>query len=110
MASPQPKPLDRRVAVLAPTTTRDASGGPVVTYAVSKTVWCNREDTGGRETRVAGALRGEADATFTLRWFDGLTAANRLRCESRDYDITACSEVGRRQFWLVAAAERKGQA
>lgn len=110
MASGQNKSLDRRVSVLTPTVTRDTDGGPVTTYTATRTVWCNREDTGGREVRTSDALRAEADAVFLLRWFSGLNSTNRLLCEGRTYDITSPpSEVGRRQYWRVLASEREGQ-
>lgn len=110
-SSPQIKPFDRKCSVLGPTVTVDASGGPVETYAVVKgPVWCRRDDTGGREVRVAGALRGESDCRFTLRWYDGLSSDMRIRCEGRTYDIISPPiEVGRRQYWVVECAEREGQ-
>jgi SPP1 family predicted phage head-tail adaptor len=111
MALPQPKPFDRRVEILTPTTARDAAGGSVETYTALKTVWCRREDTGGREVRTSDSLRGEADAVFTIRWFSGLLSTMRLYCENREYDITSPpEEMGRRQFWRISASEREGQA
>lgn len=105
------KQLDRRCSVLSPTTTRDDSGGPVVAYVIDKTIWCRRDDAGGREVRTSDALRSESDCVFTFRWFATLTSEQRILCEGRTYDITSPpSEVGRRQFWRVEASERQGQA
>jgi SPP1 family predicted phage head-tail adaptor len=97
------------VEILTPTTTRDAAGGPVETWAVSQTRWCRREDVGGREIRVAGQLRQETTAIFTLRWFDGFPGKSRLRQEDRTWDVIIATEVGRRQFLKVQAKERIGQ-
>ena len=104
------KQLDRRCSVLAPVDTRDASGGPVVAYAIERTIWCRRDDAGGRETRTSDALRGESDCVFTVRWFAGLNSTKRIECEGRTYTITAPpSEIGRRQWWEIMASEQEPQ-
>lgn len=91
------------------TTTLDAAGGPTQTYTLLRTVWCRREDSRGREGRVGEAVRGQRDAEFRLRWFDGLDETCRIVCEGKTYDVVSCDEYGRRQWWVVQAAQRKGQ-
>ena len=102
--------LDRRASILTPTTTRDADGGPVETFAATATRWCRRDEAGGREIRVAGQLRAETSALFTFRYFAGLTVKHRILCEGRTWDIVAINEGGRRQWLRVQTREREGQA
>ena len=101
--------FDRRASILKPTTTRDAAGGVVETYAEAESRWCRRADQGGAEFRYAGQLRAETTALFKFRYFTGLSEKDRIRCESRDWDIVSINEVGRRQFLHVQAKEREGQ-
>lgn len=109
MGFPVPR-FDRRCAILRPTLTRDADGGPVSTFATLRTVWCRRVDEGGREFRTSGALRAEARALFYTRFYADISTADRISCEGITYDIVAVSETGRRQGLMIQAAEREGQA
>lgn len=104
--------LDRKGTILVPTTTKDADGYPTTSYAAAAgpARWCRRDDIGGRELRVADALRSEAATVFTFNWFSGLTSEHRIQCEGRVYDIVAPpKEIGRRIRLEVAARERTAQ-
>jgi len=108
--SPQ---LDRRITVLSPTTTRDAAGGVVLTYGTYGTAWCNRMDKGSREFGFAGTTVDETTVIFRTRWSSSLAAITgdyRISHEGREFAVTAPTrEVGRRQFLLIEAKERKGR-
>lgn len=104
-----PIKFDRQAVILAPVETRDADGGPVTTYAPTKSVWCHRHDMTSREVRVANALRSETTAIFTFRWFSGLTPKHRIECEGVTYEIDPPKEIGRRQYLEVSAFDRPGQ-
>lgn len=104
--------FDRKATILVPTKGKDAAGYPNTTYAAAAGAarWCRRDDIGGREARVADALRSEAVTVFTFSWFTGLTSEHRIFCEGRTYDIVAPPvEIGRRMRLEVAARERPAQ-
>lgn len=100
--------LDRKADILEPTVTRDEDGGPTTTYGVVRSLWCNRTDRSSRETRVFSALRSETTALFTFRYFTGLTADHRIRCEGRTYNVQPPREISRRQYVEVEAEEVPG--
>lgn len=104
-----PARLDRRATILAPEQGRDSDGGPATFYIEEKTLWCQRLDKTAKQVNEASALRSEVVSEFTFRYFEGLTAKHRLRCEGRVYDIQPPREVGRRQWLVVEGRERSGQ-
>jgi SPP1 family predicted phage head-tail adaptor len=104
-----PLRFDRQATILAPTVSRDADGGPTHTFSSAGTRHCHRRDVTSREYRMAEALRSETTAIFTFRYFDGLTALHRIRCENRTYDLSPPKEIGRRRYIEVEAKERIGQ-
>ena len=108
---PETPIFDRRATVSTPTQTRDADGGPVLTFATLRTVWCRRVDQGGREFRTSGALRDEATAIFFMRYYSDIKAKDRITCENRTYEITSPpSEVGRRQQLQIECMEVGGHS
>ena len=100
--------LDRKAEILEPTVTRDEDGGPTTTFTVIKSLWCNRMDRSSRETRIFSALRSETTAIFTFRFFKGLTADHRIRCEGKIYNVQPPQEISRRQYVEVEAQEVPG--
>lgn len=104
--------FDRLCTILAPVSIVDSDGAPTESFEAYRTVWCRREDRGGRERRDSGAKRSESDCLFTIRYLGvpTLTTKHRVNCEGRTYEIEALSEGGRRQFWRIFASEVEGLA
>jgi SPP1 family predicted phage head-tail adaptor len=101
-----PTQLDRKCAILSPTVGRDADGGPTETFTTFRTVWCRKAEIGGREFRASGALREEATAMFTTRYYSDITANCRILIDGRTFEILAPpAEQGRKQFLKIQAAE-----
>jgi SPP1 family predicted phage head-tail adaptor len=102
--------LDRICLILAEASAKDSDGAPLRTFAPVKTTYCHRLDRGGRERRDSGAKRFDSDCEFTIRFISipNLTTKHRISCDGRIYEIESLSEVGRRQFWRVAASEVEG--
>lgn len=101
--------LDRRVELLKPVNSKDALGANVTTWVVDSFRWCRKDESGGRETRLAGQIREETTATFLFRFYPDISGAWRIREGTRQWDVLSAREVGRRQWTSVQAAERFGQ-
>jgi SPP1 family predicted phage head-tail adaptor len=101
--------FDRRVDLLRPVNAKDAMGGLSVTWTVDSTRWCRKDESGGRETRLAGQIRQETTAVFLFRYYPDINTSWRIQEGTRLWDIVAVKEVGRKQFTSVQAAERFGQ-
>jgi len=71
-------PLSRRIAIQRATEARDAAGGVTRTWATIATVWGKVEPLRGRELIEAQGVKSEATHKITIRWYDGLTAKDRL--------------------------------
>jgi SPP1 family predicted phage head-tail adaptor len=95
-----PGNLDRQVTIQSAATTRDASGGVVLTWSDVVTVWGHKAEQGGREFRSAGTVHAEATVLITIRYYAPLTTDHRLTVEGRTLDILAINEIGRRTHQL----------
>jgi len=103
-----PGKLDRRVEILAPLVTAStAGGGAEQAFVTEATGGGARADQGGREYNAFGALNAESTSVFTLRWREGMTTRNRLRCEGIEYDIRNISETGGRHVFLLVQAQAR---
>lgn len=98
-----PGKLDRRLTIQARTLTRDAAGGAVPSYADVDTVWAQKVETTGRESRIANQLRADTTIVFRIRYYADLTEQHRLLFEGRYYDVTQINEENRRETQLVQA-------
>ena len=101
--------LDRRVTLRAKTTLNDDLGQPVDTWADVVTLWAEKTDLRGREFFAAQAVNAEIETRFRLRWRAGVTAALRLVCDDRDYDIVSVAELGRREGLELMCKARADQ-
>ncbi len=90
---------------------RNASGESVKSWdppASFFEVWAQKEDLVGRELFVAQQIAAKTNTRFRIRYVDGVTPRETLRivCDGRDYDITAVSEIGRREGLEILAWAR----
>lgn len=90
--------MDRQVTLQARTTTRNAQGEDVATYADLATVWAEKIDLRGREFFAAQQSRAEVTTRWRIRYREDLRAVDRLVHQDVAYDVVAPpAEVGRRQ-------------
>ena len=88
--------LDRKVTIQAKTTTTDAFGGIVETWADDSTRWAKKIEQGGREFRAAGAINADVTTIFKMRYSADLTAQHRLSYGGRTYEILGITEGNER--------------
>lgn len=81
--------LDQRVALQQPTSTADAMGGCVTTFATVATVWAQVEPLSGREFEAAKAANSEVELKVIIRYYSGLTPKWRLQHGAKVYEILA---------------------
>lgn len=98
--------LRHQVTIEAPTTTPNAFGERVETWAPFATVWASREDLAGREAFVAAQWRADVTTRFTLRFLDGVTAKMRVNDGGTLYNIASVSDPEGRGRTLVIIAAR----
>lgn len=107
--------LNRRVVFEKRTVTQDELGQEQETWTAERVVWAHREDMSGEERFRADQELATRVATFTVRWFAGLNAADwRIRHDytyDRDgnpidllWDIEGIAEPKntRKQYWELS--------
>jgi len=99
--------MDRRVTILTYAPTRDAAGGVTEAWAEGDEVWAERRDQPGREFLANAQTNAATVASFYLRWREGITPKDRLRCEGLDYDISSMKEIGRRDGLEIVGTARR---
>ena len=82
-------PLRDRIDIQAPTTTKDAGGAAVVSYATVATRWGAVEELSARERIMAGATQARLSGRIRMRFYSGLATTHRLLNGSRTFGITA---------------------
>lgn len=102
--------LDRRVTIQTLTTTRDAFGQPIETWAELATVWAQRENAGVVERFQANQRFASAEVVFRIRWYpwaEGIDPkTNRAAFEGRTYNILGTEEIGRKEGLHIVAVAR----
>ena len=88
--------MNKRVEIQTKQTVRDAAGGAVHTWVTDDTVWANISPATGRELYAGEQVRAEVSHKVTMRYYDGLTTANRLLFGSRVFDINFIKNVDER--------------
>lgn len=105
--------LNQRVTVQQPSTTVDALGQRVETWADVFTDWAQALPLRGREFFEAGAMQSEATVRFRLRWRTGVAANMRVVWQGVPHAIVGdIINVGGRHEVLeimAAAGVRDGQ-
>lgn len=96
--------LDRRVTIQSATTTQDASGQPIETWATLAVVWAGRRDVRGSERFGAQQDFATRTATYRMYWLSGIHERMRLVDAGTTYRITGIA-ASRRQNWLELSVE-----
>lgn len=105
--------LNQWVTVQAPSSSVDALGQRVETWADVFEDWAQAQPLRGREFFAAGAMQSEATVRFRLRWRAGVAANMRVVWRGVAHAIVGEPiDVDGRQRWLeimAAAGIRDGQ-
>ncbi len=107
----QPGSLDRRITIQQNTTTRDAAGQPIPSWADLATVWAEVVPTGGREIFEAQQTGAETVAKFRIRYRGDVLRKMRVVYDTDNYDIADVAEdrrFERRQYEIITATARVG--
>jgi SPP1 family predicted phage head-tail adaptor len=102
---PQPGQLRHRVNVLRNTETGDGRGGSSSAWANVATVWAEVAPMQGRELFAAQQVNALTSHKITMRYFAGLTAADRIQFGSRSFNIRQVINVEEVNRWHELIAE-----
>ncbi len=103
--------LDKRITIQQASITRDAIGGPVVTWMDVATVWAHVHPLAGRELINAQSVYAEVTHYMIIRWqsvFDNpvTVAAMRVSYAGRHFNIGAAINIEEgRRFIVLSVAE-----
>ena len=101
--------MDRRISIQTQSAYQAADGAQLTTWTTVATVWAAKEDF--PESRrgqyfQAGQFNDLGYTQFTIRYYSGLTGAERIVCEGIIYQVFGAPiEIGRRQ-WTQILAQR----
>ena len=101
--------LDRRVQVRRAGLVDDGFGQVEAWADHGAPVWAAKKDISDGERFRALAVAANVTTRFQLRlsaFTAGITPADRLVCEGREYDISGIKEIGRRVGLEVTATAR----
>ena len=100
--------LKKRVTIQRRSRSVDEFGGQSPAWQDLATVWASFEPTGGKEGEQSGQVRAVAAFNIGMRYFEGLTAADRLVYNGRIFDIVNINDIEElhREFDITA---REGQ-
>lgn len=95
--------LNHRVTIQAQTSTQDAYGGAVTTWATFATVWASKKDLTGREFLAAAATQNSVQTKFTIRLLAGVLPSMRITHGADVYNIEAVLADGRDALLLMCS-------
>lgn len=101
--------LDRQITIQSATEAQATDGFPAKTWAniaTDPTVWAQVVPLRGRERFDAQQINAEVDTLFRTRWRSDLTEQMRIVYDSTPYDITALTEMGRRDGLEILTVAR----
>lgn len=98
--------MDRRITIQTKGVTYDTSGSEIITYTDIATVWANVDDKREKEGTEGKQLTASETTTFTVRYRTDVTPIDQIVYESKTYDITGISEIGRREGLAINAVYR----
>lgn len=81
--------MNQRVTIQQPSSSVDALGQRVETWADVATVWAQAQPLRGREFFAAGQVQSEASVRFRLRYRAGITGAMRVVWNAVPHAIVA---------------------
>ena len=98
--------LDRFVTIQRKGGTQDAFGQVVPSFTTLATVPCQKEDllsSSSLEVVEAAQEQTKTISKFTIRYYPGLTAKQRLVFEGETYEIVRVAERGRKRYTVLMA-------
>lgn len=93
--------LKERVTIERLTQGQDEIGQPINEWRVLGTVWAAVEPLNGREYLAAGAEQSQVTTRIRIRYFAGLTSADRVTHEGTQYDIKSVIDPQTRREEIV---------
>lgn len=105
--------LDRRIVIYRNFPTQSSSGAPVDSWQAAANVAASVKWDRGSERFVTQQIVGKSAVTFTIRYssnVSGITVADRINFDGRDYDIRDVRELGRRKGIEIDASVRSDTA
>jgi SPP1 family predicted phage head-tail adaptor len=88
--------LKETIILQRATTTVDASGTPLETWAELATIRAQVIQSTTEEFMRGWGSSTEAATIFRIRWRDGITLADRVSFKGRNFDLKEIRELGRR--------------
>lgn len=89
--------LDRKITIERATTTLDDAGTPSETWATVATLRAALTTNAADEAIAGSGAVATTTLTFTTRFFDGLTLADRVTYDGTAYNLKEIIEIGRRR-------------
>lgn len=93
--------LNKSIYIQMCTVIRNGYGEPIKTWIDKKKVWAGITTTGGREFYAAQKQNAETSAVIKIRYRKGIKTDQRIRYESRIFEILACIDVEERHDELL---------
>lgn len=82
-----------RIEIQAKTLVDDGMGGFEETWATVSTVWGRTWGATGSERRLASMEQGEVSRHFEIRYYAGLTEANRVVFDGQSYNVKFVNHI-----------------
>ena len=92
--------LDRKISIQEPTTTRDAFGQSVDTFAEVAKVWAQRRDISAKEATETDQPVASTRTEWTIRWRSDIRETWRVVTTTdriQTFEIVGILELGRRE-------------
>jgi len=100
-------PLDRRITIERYGITYNDDNEPVEAWGEIGKRWASKKDVSDGEKIRAAEVGATVTTRFQVRWDSltmTLTAADRIVCEGKTYDIAGTKELGRREGIEISAS------
>lgn len=85
--------LNRRITVQRKAVTYDAYNEPIESWADKYTVWAEVITSGGGEFYAAQKLNAQTTAVFKIRYTKAFTTLDRIKYESRIFEILSLNNI-----------------
>ena len=95
--------LQREIVIQRKTTTTDAIGHPVPTWKKHLALRAGVTAASGNEVLRAGREVTSETKMFTIRYQTGITAKDRIKYDTKFWDILYIRELGRRRGLEILA-------
>lgn len=95
--------LDREIVIESATSTVNAIGEPVETWATFASVWAEVKPLSASERFRSEARHSARVSTFSIRWLAGVLPTMRIKYENLYWRILGIAELGRRDGLEITA-------